>query len=255
MLMKRLEAIQRHSAVIAVDETRGPVDVAPYQKVSVTRQACATLGLHCPKDFTWRNGDYVFYLARKQYPEEKFFWMIESDVEHTFSSDEALYQYFDERTNADLLVPYLRVTLTDWWWHQTARPRSTGVQRAMFCFLRLSVRAIDLSLRERRRGRFSLRDRLFWPNDEAFVATEVVAAGLATADLNDFGAPVYTLDTLGYEKPVDGAAGLFRTLCNTIYHPVLYGAAYRARMERIDKAKTTVRRWERLRRRIQKRLR
>ena len=140
-LMKRLEGVRSHALVVAIDETKGSVDVSPFQKISVTRKSCTQLGLYCPPDFTWRNGDYVFYLARKQYPAEQYFWMLEPDVEHSFESDSALFEYFDKQTDVDLLLSYFSVSTTGWWWHQTARARSTGVKRALFCIVRLSAQA------------------------------------------------------------------------------------------------------------------
>jgi len=252
-LMKRLQNVRTHPVVVAVDETKGSIDVSPFQKISITKDAYARLGLYCPKDFTWRNGDYVFYLARNQYPAEKYFWMLEPDVEHTFASDSALFDRFDRQTDVDLLTPYFRAPTTGWWWSQTARPRPTGVKRAMFCIVRLSAHAIDLCLQERRKGRFSLRDRLFWPNDEAFVATEIVYGGLSAADLNDFGPPAYSSDTLGFDKPIDGAAGTLIQLQSMIYHPVLYGSAYRERIERISEAERTSNHWNK-RRKLQRML-
>ena len=96
----------------------------------------------------------------------------------------------------------------------------------------MSTRAIDVCLRERRSGRFSLRDRLQWPNDEVFVATEVAHAGLAIADLNDFGRTVYRRDTFDY-APLDGDTGAFRDGRDRIYHPVLHGDDYARRVNRI----------------------
>ncbi len=250
--MNRLQEVRSHAVVIAVDETKSSIDVSPFQKISVTREACAQLGLHCPDDFTWRNGDYVFYLARKQYPAEKYFWLLEPDVEHSFVSDSALFEHFDQQTDVDLLTPYFRASTVGWWWTQTARTRPTGVRRALFCIVRLSARAIDLCLRERQYGRLSLHDRLFWPNDEAFVATEIVYAGFSAADLNDFNPPAYTLDTLGFDKPIDGTPGTFRQRPDSIYHPVLYGSAYLKRIERISQAKRKRNRFEYTRRRLQR---
>ena len=251
-LMKRLESVRSHSVAIAVDESKGFIDVSPYQKISVTYSSCTKLGLYCPPDFTWRNGDYVFYLAREQYPAERYFWMLEPDVEHSFISDSALFEHFDKQTDVDLLIPHFCASTTGWWWHQTARARSTGVKRALFCIARLSAQAVDLCLRERQKGRFSLRERLFWPNDEVFVATEIVNAGLTAADLNDFGSPAYTPDTLSFDKPIDGTGETFRQLTNLIYHPVLYGAAYKKRIERIHRAETTGNDWKYVRRKLQR---
>lgn len=251
-LVTRLEGVRSHSVAIAIDESRGSIDVSPFQKISVTRESCTQLGLYCPRDFTWRNGDYVFYLARKQYPAERYFWMLEPDVEHSFRSDSALFEHFDKQTDADLLIPYFCASTTGWWWHQTARTRFTGVKRALFCIVRLSAPAIDLCLRERKKGRFSVRERLFWPNDEVFIATEIVHAGLSAADLNDFGSPAYTPDTLSFDKPIDGTDEVFRQLPNLIYHPVLYGAAYKKRIERIHRAETTGNDWKYIRRKLQR---
>ena len=251
-LMKRLQDVRSHPVVIAVDETKGSIDVSPFDKISVTREACAQLGLYCPKDFTWRNGDYVLYLARKRYPAERYFWMLEPDVEHSFVSDSALFQHFDKQTDVDFLTPYFSASTTSWWWHQTARVRPTGVKRALFCIVRLSAQAIDVCLRERQKGRFSLRDRLYWPNDEAFVATEIVHAGLSAADLNDLNPPSYTPDTLGFDKPIDGTAGTFRQFSNMIYHPVLYSSAYQKRIERLQQTETTGNHWKYIRRKLQR---
>ncbi len=237
--MTRLQSVGSHIAVIAVDETKGEIDVRPFEKISLTRRTCNQLELHCPRDFAWRNGDYVLYLARKQYPTERFFWMLEPDVEHSFSSDSALFEHFDTQTDVDLLTPYFRESTVGWWWSQTARVRSTGVKRALFCIVRLSAPAIDLCLRERQKGRRSLRDRLCWANDEAFVATEIVYAGLSAADLNDFEPPAYNVGTLGFDKPINGAVESFRRFPNMIYHPVLYGSEFLKRIARIAEAEKT----------------
>ncbi len=254
-LMEQLGTDHCHRVVVAADETRRTLDVGPYAKLSVTRAACHRLGLLCPADFTWRNGDYVLYLARNHYPEERQFWMLEPDVEHSFESFPKLFERFDRYADIDFLACYFNQTTEGWWWRQTGRPRASGVFRAMFSFVRLSARALDVGLRQRRRGRFLIRDRLLWPNDEVFMATELVHAGLQVRDLNDFGAAMYEPGSFGYEEPLDGDAGTFRTDPDRIFHPVLYGDAYRRRIERIHAS------WEvqgnismRLRRRLQRML-
>src|ERR1700734_3102823 len=80
---------------LAVDETRGQVEVDDHQKISITRTRCESIGLHCPIDFTWRNGDYVLYLARQQFPNFDYYWMIEPDVEHSFQNFSAFISMFD----------------------------------------------------------------------------------------------------------------------------------------------------------------
>ena len=251
-LCERLATVPAQRVAVAADETRGTLDVGPFEKVSITRAACRRLGLHCPPDFTWRNGDYALYLARRQFPAERFFWLVEPDVEHSFASDAALFERFDAHGEIDLLAPYLSAPVVEWWWGQTARPHPTGVRRALFCFVRVSARAIDLCLRQRRRGRWRLRDRLFWPNDEAFVATEVAHAGLRLADLNDLGAPAYEVASFGYDEPLLGDTGAFRATPDRIFHPVLYGADHAGRIARIADSERKVPFDVRARRKLQR---
>ena len=216
---------------VAVDETVGLVDVGEYRKISVTVAACQELGLHCPDDFAWRNGDYNLYLARKAFPAARYFWMIEPDVEHSFASFEQLIALFDDMPEVDLVSSHLVPADREWYWQRTIKDRSVSVQRCFFPLIRISSRAIDICLKQRQRDRFSLHARLFWPNDEALVATTVTRARLRVADLNGAGVSVYNESSFGYE-PLDGDDGWFRGGVNQVYHPVLYGDAYRARLAR-----------------------
>ena len=216
---------------VAIDETRGAVDVGPHRKISVTAAACRALGLHCPDDFGWRNGDYNLYLARQAFPAARQFWMIEPDVEHSFASFEQFVALFDGLPEVDLLSSYLFPADREWYWQRTIKDRSVGVQRCFFPLIRISARAVDVCLEQRRRDRLSLHARLFWPNDEAFVASTVTRAGMRLADLNSTGVAVYSENSFGYE-PLDGDDGWFRGTANQVYHPVLHGDAYRARVRR-----------------------
>ncbi len=216
---------------VAVDETAGVVDVGEHRKISVTAAACRELGLHCPDDFAWRNGDYNLYLARKAFPAARYFWMVEPDVEHSFASFEQFVALFDRMPDIDLLTSHLLPADREWYWQRTIKDGPVSVHRCFFPLIRISSRAIDLCLKQRQKDRRSLYSRLFWPNDEALVATTVIRAGLKVADLNGAGAPVYTEDSFGYE-PLDGDDGWFRRTPNQVYHPVLYGDAYRARLAR-----------------------
>ena len=249
---EQLRAGHDRPVVIAADETRRPLDVAPFTKISITRAACNALGLYCTPDFTWRTGDYVFYLARHQFPGVERFWVVEPDVEQSFGSWGACFDFFERFTAPDLISSHLAPATPDWYWRQSGRNRPGGAYRAFFPLVRMSARAVDVCHRERRRGPFSLHDRLHWPNDEVFVATELVHAGLPVADMNSFGTTVYTDDSFNY-GPLDGDLGSFRTAPDRVYHAVLYGEAYRERRARI--AAETDGRLVRARRKIQRHLR
>lgn len=217
---------------VAVDETRAPVDVGRYAKIAVTRPACEKLGLHCPVDFTWRNGDYCLYLAHHQFPEVKWFWMVEPDVEHSFDHFGEFIARFDQVPGIDFLSGHLHPAEPGWHWGGTVRGGKNGVYRCFFPLIRMTARAVQACWMQRRRARFSLRSQLYWANDEAFVANAVRRAGLQAADLNSLGSPVYAADTFGY-VPLDGDDGGFRQEKDRVYHPVLYGAAYQRRVARI----------------------
>lgn len=229
-----LQSLTGHSGLqvaVAVDETAGPVDVGEYRKISVTAAACRQLGLHCPDDFAWRNGDYNLYLARRAFPKAQHFWMIEPDVEHSFASFEHLVALFDEMAEVDLLSSHLVPADREWYWQRTIKDHSVGVRRCFFPLIRMSSRAIDVCLEQRRKDRLSPHARLFWPNDEALVANAVTRAGMRVADLNSAGATIYSERSFGYE-PLDGDAEWFRGKPNQVYHPVLYGDALRTRVAR-----------------------
>lgn len=230
-MLRSLDDCPGLQVAVAVDESAGVVDVGGHRKVSVTRAACQALGLHCPDDFAWRNGDYNLYLARKAFPDARYFWMLEPDVEHSFASFDHLIALFDAMPEVDLLSSHLMPADREWYWQRTIKDRSVSVQRCFFPLIRISSRAIDLCLEQRRKDRLSLHARLFWPNDEALVATTVARAGLRVADLNSAGVSVYNESSFGYE-PLDGDDGWFRGVANQVYHPVLYGDAYRARVAR-----------------------
>ena len=250
-MVAALRAGQSQPVVIAADESRRVLDVGDAAKLSVTTAACRRIGLYCPADFAWRNGDYVFYLARRRFPTVERFWLIEPDVEHSFDSFRALFAFFDARPAIDLLAGHIEDATDDWYWFQTGRVRPTGIKRAFFPLVRMSTRAIDVCLRARRSGRFSLRDRLHWPNDEVFVATEVAHAGLAIADLNDLGRTVYRRETFDY-TPLDGDTGALREIPDRIFHPVLHGEDFARRVDRIAGASDD--RLTRCRRRLQRHL-
>jgi hypothetical protein len=216
-----------------VDERLATVNTAPWPKVSLTVPACAALGLYCPDDVGWRCGDYGLYLARNQFPDEPFFWMIEHDVR--FGGGPAgFFAMFDEVATADLLAPGLRPADRTWFWEYTIAARGIAVHRCLFPIVRVSARAIDALAA----GRVALsrrwRRRLAWPNDESFVATTLVNnPDMICRDLNDLGRTLYDSETLSFEQPYDGDILRMREDVPTIYHPVLFGADYQAKINRL----------------------
>jgi hypothetical protein len=234
-----------------VDERFGPVDTEPWPKVSLNIPACERLGLYSPDDVGWRCGDYGFYLARAQFADEPFFWMIEHDVRFSGGGAAAFFSKFRGETSADLLVADLRPADHTYYWEFMVAARDLRVYRCIFPLVRLSAGAIDYLLQKRATLSQRRRRLLDWPNDESFVATLLKNnPAMVCRDLNDFGARLYDEDTLSFWKPIDGDALRMRDESLTVYHPVLYGDDYRAKVERVRAPQPERRLTRRIRRRL-----
>nr|WP_294506189.1 hypothetical protein [uncultured Rhodopila sp.] len=234
-----------------VDERFGDVDTAPWPKVSLTVPACEQIGLYCPDDVGWRCGDYGLYLARARFPDEPFFWIIEPDVRFGGAGSAAFFGMFRSDTSADLLVADLRAADRTYFWEFMVAERGLAVYRCIFPLVRVSARAIDyLSAKRVLLSRNERRQR-DWPNDESFVATLLKNnPDMICRDLNDFGSTLYDADTLSFWKPLDGDNLHMRSDLVTIYHPVLFGADYRAKVERVEAPQPDRRLTRRIRRRL-----
>lgn len=225
-----LAADGRFDVYAVADETSGPLDFGDTPKVSLTAQTIAGLGLYdqAPKTL-WRCGDYALYAARKALPRYDAFWMIEPDVRLKSDRPCDILARFPGPEQADLLAGRLRPAEADWDWGVTMGPESAPVWRCLFSVVRLSARAIDLLLEERRRlsaRRIAMgADPKTWPNDEAFVATALARHGMAMHDLNDFG-QVYDEIGFSYWFPVSERELETTGRDGWIYHPVLSGQAY-----------------------------
>ncbi len=205
-----------------VDESRSPLDVAPFEKVSINPASLADLGLYAPADSPWRCGDYGLYLAAQSYPEVLRFWLIEYDVRiHSSTSLASFFAAFAD-SDADLLAPLMNERGQDWWWYPAMKARSQPVFGCLFPILRVSSRLLATALQRRRAISRSPIYRLFWPNDESFLATTAVRAGFTAFDLNDFGS-LYTNESFSFDQPCDGDELERSAADGLIYHPVLYG--------------------------------
>ena len=233
----RLKAASGETVAMLVDERRGE-SATDLPKVGLTDAACAALGLHTPADFAWRCGDYGFYLARHLFPAETHYWMIEYDVR--ISGDAArFFVACAAHPTVDLLAADVRPTGRDWWWCANIASSDAQPYRCFFPVVRLSAKAVDtLAAKRRAHSRRPLR-RLLWPNDESFVATAAVAAGLSTADLNDLGERFYDAETYSYTNVLDGARFVVDGADPQLHHPVLFGEDLARKLRRLKDAHST----------------
>lgn len=223
-----------HPVSFLLDERRGPAasDDRP-SIVGLTDDKCRRLGLFLPHDYAWRCGDYGYYLARRQFPEARMFWMIEYDVRFTGDRLGEFFRFFAEHPDVDFLATGLAGADTDWYWTRTCFGRGIRPYRCLFPITRLSAVAVDAVLsrrvaQSRRRPR-----RALWPNDEAMVATTLCNSRHLCRDFNDFGIRYYDEASFTFTSPIDGDAlrpeqGTVRML-----HPVLFGDAYLSKKVRL----------------------
>ena len=158
---------------------------------------------------------------------------------------------FRDNTENDLLVADLRPAHRTYFWEYMVAARGVLVHRCIFPLVRVSARAIDYLLANRVRLSRHQRRRRDWPNDESFVATLLKnAPDMNCRDLNGFGRTLDDENTLSFWKPLDGDRLRMRDGEVTIYHPVLDGADYRAKVERVEAPQPDRRLTRRIRRRL-----
>lgn len=245
---RRLAAESGQKICFVIDERKGAVDTAEFDKISLTRQACRRLGLYCPLDFGWRCGDYGFYLARQRYADEKSFWLIEYDVRLVGPDTGDFFRNFEGADDVDLIAGHFRVAERWWYWTHTMAARGESVWRCLFPVVRLSSKAIDFLHAQRKAfARKPLR-LANWPNDESFVATMLSRAGAHCADLNDFGRVLYDDTTYTFHKPFDGEQVDDTAMPLRVYHPILFGEDLQRKlrfMAWVDKGESLPRRVKR----------
>jgi len=233
--LARLRYETGFAVAVVADETAAPLDCGGFPKISLTRRAASRLGLYCPRDFTWRCGDYGLYLARHAMPEIEHFWLIEPDVRAAYADYGDLFRLFDPYPDVDLVGFDLRPSEPDHWWHATMRQRTDAVYRCLFGLARFSAHALDVCAAERRRDVYNMWARLFWANDETFTTTVLVAAGMVVKDANEFGHPLHTAESFSYWTPFRGEDFEATALAGLVYHPVLWGDDYERRIARLDR--------------------
>ncbi len=174
------------SFVVSCDETRGPIDVGHFTKLSHTDDF-AEFGLpriHGDKSLWW-NSDYILYLARHRYPAHDYYVMLEYDVLVS--------------TNLDLMIECCHADGIDFvgknitplrddndWIYTSAKEMGPEVWWALIPFMVISGRAIDglLKARQSQALKYTTGELKHWPYCEAFVPTAVFQANLKTEALD-----------------------------------------------------------------------
>jgi hypothetical protein len=177
--------------------------------------------------------------------------MVEPDVRFGGGNAAGFFDKFRDEATADFLAADLRPADRTYFWEFMITARDLNPWRCLFPVVRLSARALDYLLAKRRAFSRNTRRLQDWPNDESFVATLLANhPAMVCRDLNDGGACLYNEHTLSFWQVFDGDQPLPDAGRLTIYHPVLFGAEYAAKRQRVNAPQPDRRLVRRIRRRV-----
>ncbi len=206
--------------VFCVDEREQAADMGARAKVSFSQDTLARLGLYAHRNCGWRCGDYSYYVTRDARPDYDYYWLIEPDVRIHVDS---LADFFAPlaHVSADLLAAQYGPRSNLWGWTRTIAASGLPAYGCLYPITRLSGRGIDTLLKIRREwsADSTMATALDWPNDEAFTATALTAAGFVCRDLNAE-MTCYTAQSFGVTAVVDYDLVLQSSPNGLIYHPV-----------------------------------
>ena len=224
---------------LCVDETRAPLETPEgIERLSLTRAEIARLGLRETRETAWQCGDYGFYLAQERYPGASHFWVIEPDLLINVADLRGFFDRLGGHPEVDLIACQLRPASPRWFWHGPSLPHFREVWHCIYPLVRVSAGAVGAMRAARERMAASLaQDAILanpslWPNDEALTAGACADAGLICRDLNAFGAARYDRRTFSFDRPHSLARLARRGADGRIYHPVLSGERFHAKIER-----------------------
>ena len=217
----RYAAASGRDVTFCCDERKGPVETGGRRKVTLDAAAMEALGLLPHPNAGWRCGDYFYYATRAAMPDYDAYWLVEPDVLVNAPDLAAFLDGFADPAT-DFTAARLGPRDARWVWHRTVADDYPAVHGCIFPITRISGRAIDHLHRARRAAaaRMAARGLDTWPNDEVFVATELMHAGFACADFNAAGRQAYTPRSLRIDAQHDRATLAAAPPDGLIWHPV-----------------------------------
>lgn len=224
-LAERLAAwFGAEGVLLALDESRGPVESGGWARVSLTPATLAGLGLApLPPDWGWRCGDLCYYAAAAARPGVARYWLFESDV---WIAPGAVGPLFDRL--AALPAEALAAGLGP-------RPEAPKYSRLMAplagsdrwgCFFPVSRASATLVAAMQQMRRQSLATipatKPLFPNDEAILAGTVAAGGFSHADLYAAAPEFFAPKSFATNPPHLRDALDRRAGARQVFHPAIF---------------------------------
>lgn len=160
--------------VVATDETRGPLQVGTFEKLSHTDDF-SDYGLpSVPADKAlWWNADYLLYAARRALPDNDYYVMFEYDVFLNCDVDRMVRQCAENKV--DFVGSFMSPIGADHFSAESASAMEGDLWWAFIPFTIISGRAIDemLQIRQTLAAKLATEHISQWPYCEAFMPTVV----------------------------------------------------------------------------------
>ncbi|WP_228391285.1 hypothetical protein [Komagataeibacter medellinensis] len=176
---------------LSVDETNGFAGTIPHDRVLRTCNADMVIMGFANRfekgSLIWWNADYTHYQVRARIPDYDYYLFVEYDACITGDGSRMLADMMAD--GADLVAHPID-SGPQWYWtrfHAALYP-GTRLHASLNCISFFSARALDhLAGRRRAMSVANGAEITFWPLGEAFVASEVMAAGLSFLPLARYG--------------------------------------------------------------------
>jgi hypothetical protein len=182
-------AVPSARQVVLVDETRGPIEIPGYEKVSHTTDVSSLGLLQYPNGpaSLWFNVDYGIYFLERALPDFDYYLLSESDLAVNVDLEPMMGLAAEQ--GIDLIAHKIELSTPDWFWHGHGLALSAQPWQSRLYFMVLSHRTVEYLLAARRRlgERFALGEIGLWPFCEAFVPTVLKSTPeIKLADVSQF---------------------------------------------------------------------
>jgi hypothetical protein len=207
--------------VVLLDETKGPIDIGPYEKISHTIDTSEYQLKAYPKDFysLWFNCDYGIYILRARMPGYDYYILSESDLAVNLCLDPVIEDV--RRKQIDFVARDFCPAEPEWGFYPNASKAFRNPWKVYLFFMIVSARAADF-LHEKRvdfAERFDQGEVTGWPFCEAWVPSTLREHdGMRLADIEDYA----LVDNLRYRPRVslnDPAANKPGSLVHSVIGP------------------------------------
>ncbi len=207
--------------VFCVDQRHGAADMQGRDSVGFDDAVLAGLGLYPHPKCGWLCGDYASIVTRAARPAFDKYWLIEPDVRFNMNDLAAFFDRF-AGIEADYLAARFGRRQENWAWAGPIRAAGLEPYGGLFPVTRQSARAVDHvhAFRRSISANPLIATPAAWPNDEATVASALVAGGFTCLDFNDAGIPCHSEKTFRTIGPFDDACFAPPPGDGMIYHPV-----------------------------------